>query len=688
MHRVSTIASVIFAAICFLASFAVVPAYAADITTEADLISALQSGTASTITLGGNITLSTATVSMGESHTIETGNFTLTISGGETYSTGGRIDLGTHTLTLKGNAVIESVQGIRSANGTLNLENVNAMLKIANSIYAGTVNVNSGATVNLNSGRSDGLGGSLLTLQNSTYSLNVNSGGVINIQDAIGAGINNSSSGTININSGGAINIGVIRNENWGIVLQGSGVLKLNSGGTLNGTAGGAIYLGNGTKVNGMNGKFNDRGTALTATGEVTVGAADAIPSANGLSSGLYLWNGSVFVKASVGTITGTMTIGGTSVSDLTQNQTGTGWTWTASTATLALDNTYTGEPIAINCGQSTDNITLVYTGDVSVNSSASSAIFCNGDLEISESGTGGTLTIASTSADALHCAIEVNGSLAISSGTVNAEAAGSGTSPNAAVIYGKRGVTVSGGASLTTNATGSDASGIWVEVGDITISTTGIVTANGNGAGSALVIGNDPHKFSISNGTVNLTGNPMNGFTLTAPVITGGTVNIGGTQVYLATITLPGVSSYTVVTAISAPASGYGVQRMLSDMSGKLYFWLPAGNQIVTLTAGGKTYTGTVNVTTDNAATATLNEAVPVAPPSVPVFHGLADEYTAGSPAVPLKVAGTGSESLTVFKVNGTAATELNPATAGTYRVEAASADGKLRIWKYVKVK
>ncbi|MDR1137935.1 MAG: hypothetical protein LBK91_06390, partial [Synergistaceae bacterium] len=195
-------------ALLALTPLTAVPAYAA-VTLEADLISALQSDTASTITLDGDITLSTITVSMGANHTIEAGGFTLTISGGENYSDGGRIDLDIYTLTLKGNAVIESVQGIRSANGTLNLENVTATLKIANSIHAGTVNVNSGAIVNLNSNRSDGLGGSLLTLQNSTYSLNVNSGGVINIQDAFGVGINNSSSGKININSGGAINIGV-----------------------------------------------------------------------------------------------------------------------------------------------------------------------------------------------------------------------------------------------------------------------------------------------------------------------------------------------------------------------------------------------------------------------------------------------------------------------------------------------
>lgn len=275
---------------------------AAGITTETDLITALESATPSIITLGGSITLSTQTANIGASHTIDTGSFTLTISGGETYSTGGRIGLGTHTLTLKGTAVIDSVQGIRSANGTLNLEDVTVTLKIANSIYAGTVHVNSGATVNLDSSRSGMLGGALLTLPGSTYSLNVNSGGVVNILDANGSGINNSSGGMININSGGTISVGAIRSNNWGIDQQGSGGLKLNTGGTLDGIAGGAVFLNTGTKVDGMNGKFIDQGTALTATGEVTVGATDATPTNGGLSAGLYVWNGSAFAKAGGGT--------------------------------------------------------------------------------------------------------------------------------------------------------------------------------------------------------------------------------------------------------------------------------------------------------------------------------------------------------------------------------------------------
>jgi hypothetical protein len=55
---------------------------------------------------------------------------------------------------------------------------------------------------------------------------------------------------------------------------------------------------------------------------------------------------------------TGTMDIGGTTVNDLTQDASGTGWTWTAATETLTLDNTYTGEAIAVNCA-STDVVNL-----------------------------------------------------------------------------------------------------------------------------------------------------------------------------------------------------------------------------------------------------------------------------------------------------------------------------------------
>jgi hypothetical protein len=75
---------------------------------------------------------------------------------------------------------------------------------------------------------------------------------------------------------------------------------------------------------------------------------------------------------------------------------------------------------------------------------------------------------------------------------------------------------------------------------------------------------------------------------------------------------------------------------------------------------------------------------------PPVPIFDGLADDYPISSPLFPLllKVKGTGSEYLDGgFKVNGVSATQFNPSTTGVYLIEAVSADGTLKIWKYVNV-
>ena len=77
--------------------------------------------------------------------------------------------------------------------------------------------------------------------------------------------------------------------------------------------------------------------------------------------------------------------------------------------------------------------------------------------------------------------------------------------------------------------------------------------------------------------------------------------------------------------------------------------------------------------------------EPAPV--PDVPIFDRLAREYSVGAAPVPLKVKGKNSETLTVFKVNGETATEFNPDKAGVYLVEALSANGRLRIWRYVRV-
>ncbi|MDL2274288.1 putative Ig domain-containing protein, partial [Oscillospiraceae bacterium OttesenSCG-928-G22] len=369
---------------------------------------------------------------------------------------------------------------------------------------------------------------------------------------------------------------------------------------------------------------------------------------------------------------TGTMTIGGKTVA-LNSNQSGTGWTWTAGNATLKLTSDYGGAPIAIKC-DSTDTINLVYTGNVSITSAAVSTLYCFGSLNIT--GSGGTLALSYTGSDSQCLALEAYGGALKIGGAAVVNATGAGSEDSyAAVIYGNAGVTISGSASVTATATGTDASGIWSADGDITISTSGTVTANGNGAGSALRHNGLLHKLSITNGTLNLTGNPMNFDTDIAPVITGGTVNISGTQVYLATLTLSGVNTETTITAVTAPASGYGIQRMKSDANGKLYFWLPAGSQTVTLTAGGNIYTGTFTVAANHTNAATLtrpSEPAITSANSTTFTVGTAGNFTVAASNSPTAFACAGTLPSGVSFNTATGALSGTPAagTNGTYNL------------------
>ena len=87
------------------------------------------------------------------------------------------------------------------------------------------------------------------------------------------------------------------------------------------------------------------------------------------------------------------------------------------------------------------------------------------------------------------------------------------------------------------------------------------------------------------------------------------------------------------------------------------------------------------------SAASSSLSVTLDTMSP-VPVFDGLGNTYTVGA-SVSLKVKGLMSDKLTVFKVNGTTVSPpvFKPTKTGTYLIEATSTDGKLKIWKYVKV-
>jgi len=72
---------------------------------------------------------------------------------------------------------------------------------------------------------------------------------------------------------------------------------------------------------------------------------------------------------------------------------------------------------------------------------------------------------------------------------------------------------------------------------------------------------------------------------------------------------------------------------------------------------------------------------------PPVPVFFGLASDLPADTTPIPLRVIGVGSELLTTFRVNGVVSNVFIPSAPGVYLIEALSADGTLRIWRYVRV-
>lgn len=207
---------------------------------------------------------------------------------------------------------------------------------------------------------------------------------------------------------------------------------------------------------------------------------------------------------------TGSMIIGGTLVPDLSTNDSGTGWTWTAGTATISLTNTYAGQSIAINC-QPDNVINLSYAGNISISDNTTDAIFCNGSLTIG--GSTGTLSFTYTGNSYMFSAITTMELLTINSGNMNITCSASSMMDNdvivgnAAAVYARKGFTITGNSDVTINATGSNANGFYTELGNSEISTTGTVTTNATGLGYPLNIKND-YSLSISNGTVNLSNN------------------------------------------------------------------------------------------------------------------------------------------------------------------------------------
>jgi hypothetical protein len=165
----------------------------------------------------------------------------------------------------------------------------------------------------------------------------------------------------------------------------------------------------------------------------------------------------------------------------------------------------------------------------------------------------------------------------------------------------------------------------------------------------------------------------------LAAVAVTGVTLN-------KTAATLAAGASETLVATV-APANATNPAVSWSSNAPAVAAVNAATGEVTAVAPGAATITATTH---DGGFTATcvVTVAQAVIPPPIPVFDGLEEAYAAGSPAVALKVKGTGSERLTVFKVNGQPAATFAPHTAGRYTVEASSPDGKLKITRTVEVK
>ena len=145
---------------------------------------------------------------------------------------------GTFVCNRNGNALF-------STNGTLNLENIIVNLTGNGGIMVKTTNIDTGATVNLNFTE-----GNQFIRLDTGYTLNINTGGAVEITNFDGVGIINYG-GTLNIN-GGSLTVGKgQRDDQIGIWIINSGLLKYSSG-MLNTTDGAVISLSNLTSVEGV----------------------------------------------------------------------------------------------------------------------------------------------------------------------------------------------------------------------------------------------------------------------------------------------------------------------------------------------------------------------------------------------------------------------------------------------------
>lgn len=699
------------------------------VNSESALIAALRSTTPLTIKLGADITLTTANVQMGASHT-------LNIPAGRILSipSPGYIDINGHSLSIEGDGTADNIKINGTAAGsTLNITGITINLTRYLSFMVNTVNVN-GGTVNLSSPDAN----QIIYLRDNAASLNIN-GGTVDVQNFKGSGIENVG-GLIHLN-GGTLKLHPGANG-WAINNDAGGTLKYTSG-TLTGADGAIIQLTEGVTVEGMAGKFNDRGTDLTTNSRVMVGLRDATPSASDLSGGKYVWNGSAFTKTGiiisaqpqdvdvpVGEIDESLTVAATASNDEAvsyQWHTFDLYDWPPEQEIAGETNGSYAIPTdhAIGTYQYVCKITAAGCDDVWTRHVTVRVVSVTYPVTIGATTNGSLSASPTNAAEDEKVTLTITPATGYELGSISAYRTGSPSAP--VVLSGSgatriftmpaHGVTVEATfekSQATLDAEAVEAAKTVIEeatymVGQAIANTEEAVKAwlaeaigtllgtTGVNAGDITIVNFEAAEYG-TNGSFDFTVALSKGDEAGSAVASG---TISATSVTLAITVQPASAtavvegsiegSLTVEAESVAPLSyQWHTNTSNSNEGGTAIEGATAAEFVLpTDLAPGTHYYYVVMMAQGTEPIASNVAVVTVSPaPAVPLFMGLADEYAVGAPAVPLRSMGIGSSALTTFSVNGVVATEFNPSETGIYLIEASSDDGKLKIWKYIKVK
>lgn len=226
-------------------------------------------------------------------------------------------------------------------------------------------------------------------------------------------------------------------------------------------------------------------------------------------------------ILAEGNTITGKMEIGGTTVvEDLSKDGSGVGWTWTAETDTLKLTDDITGN--------------ILFTADSSdVNLSVNLAVY-------------GERTITGNFQQGI-------GKLKISGDSLTVSLSGSNTS----ALWGKGGLEIED-ASVNVNTSETLANAVWVNEGDLTMSSGSLtVTANGDYSDGIVIDGNGGINISgTANVSANVTGEYGQGICAPNITVDGGSL-AGTSSQYI------GISAHKSLTIKGGTVTAKGTDHM-----------------------------------------------------------------------------------------------------------------------------